>query len=102
MICPFCNSERVEPSPVSGYYSCRTCGFVFNKIVESDPSGKKEKTKLELMRSRNVEPAVVFSKAISKYETPKWEVVGIKLDRGHRSLLFGEQFAVLLRKRKKQ
>ncbi len=90
--CPQCGKELKE-----GQKSC--CGFTFDPN-SSDRDGAIYKTKIECMRSRKVDPEIVFAKARDKFENEKWKVVGARPDVNDQSLLFGTMFYILLAREK--
>ncbi len=90
--CPQCGKELKE-----GQKSC--CGFTFDPN-SSDRDGAIYKTKIECMRSRKVDPEIVFAKAIDKFLNEKWKVVGARSVVNYQSLLFGTMFYILLAREK--
>lgn len=101
MKCPFCERGELVQTKLEGFCSCPDCGFIFKDIVNSDPNLDLYKYDLETIRSKDGDPAAVISKAEGKFNNGKYEVVGANIRRGDYSLLFGQLFLVLKRKKKK-
>lgn len=98
MKCIVCDCERIQPARVDGFHICSACGFMYDKQPEDDYGKKKPKTKMVFMKSKNLKPEIVFAKAREKFEKGKWVVAAIKLSDKKKSLLFGSEFIVMLKK----
>lgn len=101
MKCPFCNSNRVFPSKVQGYYHCSSCGAIIRKAIEDDPELTLYKYKTHSIRTKDPDVENLFEKCDSKFGDEKTEVIATVMDRyTDYSLLFGQLFFAVTRKKK--
>ena len=100
MKCPICEDVDLAPATKPGYFCCPRCRAIYLEKVKDDPNLALYKYDIEIMRCRNPEPSAVFEKAKGKFDHGKREVIGIRLDRGNYSLLFGQNYFVITRKKR--
>lgn len=66
-----------------------------------DPESSLHKYDIyDTFRCKDGEPPAVFQKAKDKFDNGKYEVIGLRLERGDYSLLFGQRYTVLKRRLK--
>lgn len=96
MKCPHCQNEL---SPIKdNFLFCRRCGFMYLDKVKDDAK-LSAVYKYDIMNCKNGDPHAVFEKATGKYDNGTYEVVGCRLERGKYSLLFGQEFTIIKRKK---
>ncbi len=100
MKCPNCKRSDLIPAKKPGYYSCSSCGFLFIEKVNTEPELSLYKYDIDTFRCKDGEPPAVFQKAKDKFDNGKYEVIGLRLERGDYSLLFGQRYTVLKRRLK--
>lgn len=97
MKCPNCKRSELTPAKKPGYYSCSRCGFLYIEKANADPGLSSYKYVIDKFRCKDVEVPTVFQKAKNKFDNGKYEVIGLRLERGDYSLLFGQRYTVLKR-----
>jgi hypothetical protein len=100
MKCPFCKRVELIPSDGPGYFCCPSCGFLYDEKVNDDLNLNLYKYDIDSLRCKDGNPPLVFQKARDKFNNEKYEVIGLRLERGDYSLLFGQKYTVLKRKLK--
>ncbi|MCQ2815502.1 MAG: hypothetical protein MJ227_04480 [Bacilli bacterium] len=99
MKCPNCKRCDLIPAKKPGFYSCPSCGFLFDERVNRDSDSTTSRYDVDTFRCKDGEPPLVFQKARDKFNNDKFEVVGLRLERGDYSLLFGQRYTVLKRRK---
>ena len=97
MKCPYCHLEVTEAK--GEYYKCRGCHFFFKtKLVEAHQE-KNLFNKTSTFYFRGIDPEKAFKHAEEKFNNDKREVIGIFMNMRQRSLLLGQQYQALIKKK---
>lgn len=101
MNCPFCHSDHVAPSKVQGFYYCQKCRAIIRDTIKDDPSLDLYDYKIRTIRTKDPDVGNLFRKCDSKFDDGIYRVIATIMDRNtDYSLLFGQSFFVVIRKKK--